>query len=119
MLGEASRHHCEAQRSRVGERGDAARLQLATIVYMRQQFQDLAKHPPHHRGFLFEGLLKSTFDLFGMRARHSGPQTRRADRWQLRSDPSAQIPVSSVIEQKVRRAAETGRLLCVRKLFPD
>jgi hypothetical protein len=39
------------------------------IAQMRQQLHNLANHPPHERGFLFEALLKSTFDLFGMRAR--------------------------------------------------
>jgi hypothetical protein len=159
------------------------------IAQMRQQLHDLANHTPQQRGFLFEALLKSTFDLFGMRARdpfrnrgeqidgsfelaneiylleakwlntpvsigdlhafhgkieqkaawarglfisysgfsedglHAFGRGKRMvcmDGFDLDEAFRRQIPVGSVIEQKVRRAAETGNcLISVRTLFPE
>lgn len=158
------------------------------FAQMRQQLHDLANHAPHERGFLFETLLKSTFDLFGMRARdpfrnrgeqidgsfelanevylleakwlnapvsigdlhvfhgkieqkaawarglfisysgfsedglHAFGRAKRIvcmDGFDLDEAFRRQIPVSVVIEQKVRRAAETGHcFVSVRNLFP-
>lgn len=159
------------------------------VAQMRQQLHDLAGHAPQQRGFLFEALLKSTFDLFGMRARdpfrnrgeqidgsfelanevylleakwlnspvsisdlhtfhgkieqkaawarglfisysgfsedglHAFGRGKRIvcmDGFDLDEAFRRQLPVSSVIEQKVRRAAETGDcFISVRNLFPE
>ncbi|WP_430435748.1 restriction endonuclease [Oceanibaculum nanhaiense] len=157
------------------------------IAEMRQQLHALTDYPPQERGYLFEGFLKSTFDLFGMRARdpfrnrgeqidgsfelanevylleakwlntpvgigdlhafHGKIEQKAAwarglfisysgfsqdgllafgrgkrivcmDGFDLDEAFRRQIPVSSVIEQKVRRAAETGNcFVSVRDLF--
>ncbi len=173
--------------------GDAMQMTPAynwpAIAQMRQQLHDLANHAPQARGFLFEKLLKSTFDLFGMRARdpfrnrgeqidgsfelanevylleakwvntpvsigdlhgfHGKIEQKAAwarglfisysgfsedglyafgrgkrivcmDGFDLDEAFRRQIPVSSVVEQKVRRAAETGScFISVRNLFPE